>query len=106
MTTLMQLIEQAKALAGESTCERDGHDWQMNGGRPCPTGNGNCSQAVYVCARCGDTDYGDTEDWPGMTDCRAACGDSMTGWRPYWYEVEYVTEDAARSEEEQHSPGR
>jgi hypothetical protein len=84
MKGLMYLVEQAKALAGESTCERDGHDWQTEGGRRCPTGNENCSQSAYVCARCGETDYGDDEDGPGMTDCQATCGDSMTGWRPGW----------------------
>ena len=87
MPTLMQLVEQARALAGESTCECDGHDWQTDGGRPCPTGNDECGQAVYVCARCGDMDYGTDPDGPGIRDCRSACGDSMTGWRRDWYEM-------------------
>lgn len=59
----------------------DGHDWESDGGRSCPTGCEMCSQTVYRCRRCGVYDYGDDEDGPGMLDCKSACGDSMNGWQ-------------------------
>ena len=57
MSTLQQLIGEAKALAGEDACAVLGHEWRSIGGRACPRtvedgGRGNASQAVYVCARC------------------------------------------------------
>jgi hypothetical protein len=39
-----------------------------------------CSQTVYVCRSCGEYDYGN-KGGPAETDCMAACGDSMMGWR-------------------------
>ena len=90
MQTLQHLIAHATDLGGENLCA-DGHDWQSDGGRPCPTGNDECGQAVYRCARCGEYDYGTDPDGPGMTDCQAACGDSMTGWRLDWYELSEMT---------------
>ena len=88
MRELMKLVEEAKYLAGaETTCQAVGHDWQTDGGRSCPTGNDRCSQPVFVCSRCGAHDYGDDDDGPGKTECRRTCGDSMTGWRPDWFEV-------------------
>lgn len=59
----------------------DGHDWESDGGRSCPTGCEMCSQTVYRCRRCGVYDYGDDENGPGMLDCKSACGDSMNGWQ-------------------------
>lgn len=88
MNTLMHLIHEARALAGEDTCAL-GHAWETDGSRGCPTGNMECGQAVYRCARCGAYDYGTDPDGPGMTDCQATCGDSMLGWRPWdWCEDE------------------
>lgn len=36
VTTLYQLIEQAKAATGDGLCSAVGHDWQSIGGRACP----------------------------------------------------------------------
>jgi hypothetical protein len=82
MTGLLQsLIKSAKEDARPQFACADGdHHWQSEGGRSCPMGAEGCSQAVYRCAICGIHDYGDG-DGPGATDCRAACGDSMMGWR-------------------------
>jgi hypothetical protein len=41
----------------------------MDGGRPCPKGSKNCSQAVYQCFWCGTYDYGE-EGGPGYEDCK------------------------------------
>ena len=79
MQALKFLIAEAQALANNDPCAED-HDWQQEGNRGCPTGSQNCGQPVFRCARCGEYDYGDTADGPGMIECRAACGDSMTGW--------------------------
>lgn len=73
MTTLQQLIGQAKALAGDDACAVLGHQWKSVGGRCCPRtveqgGGGNASQTVYVCARCPAEDYGDPGG-PGHRDC-------------------------------------
>lgn len=73
MSTLRQLASQAAALAGDDTCAL-GHDWETDGGRACPYDytdeiHGDCTgQAVYVCARCGDTDYGDPGG-PAFNEC-------------------------------------
>lgn len=45
-----------------------GHDWQHEGGRPCPRGVENCSQPVFVCSRCGAQDYGEPGG-PGTEAC-------------------------------------
>lgn len=82
MTDLLQnLISSAKEEVRPTyACEVGDHHWKSEGGRDCPTGACGCSQSVYRCAICGTYDYGDAEG-PGATDCRAACGDSMMGWR-------------------------
>lgn len=73
MTTLLQLIEQAKAAAGGGLCAAVGHDWRSIGGRVCPRApddalGSRCSQTVYECARCEEVDYGDPGG-PGYRDC-------------------------------------
>lgn len=83
--SLGQLVEQARALAGAGTCEASGHDWATIGGRTCPhqlrhlddaaAGDDACasqdyrSQPVYMCARCGEFDYGEPGG-PGWHDCQ------------------------------------
>ncbi len=62
--SLNRLIAEASVLAGgQHQCAELGHDWQPEGGRPCPRSSdeyqGNCSQTVYVCASCGEIDYGE-----------------------------------------------
>lgn len=79
---LLSLIASARDEARPvHACAGGDHHWVSEGGRPCPMGADGCSQAVYRCGICGVYDYGKGEDSPGETDCRAACGDSMTGWQ-------------------------
>jgi len=71
---------QLDAMPAISPCA-DHHHWTTDGGRSCQMGADGCSQTVYRCTVCGVIDYGDDDDGPGVTDCKAACGDSMMGWR-------------------------
>lgn len=75
MTNLRHLITEAEALAGAVTCAA-GHAWETEGGRSCPKGLSDgrnpCSQAVYVCARCGAEDYGDAGG-PAHRECFTEC---------------------------------
>lgn len=70
--SISQLVEQAKELGGNSLCSVDGHDWQTDGGRCCPKGHEDCSQPVYVCGRCGLSDYGD-RGGPAYHECFNRC---------------------------------
>jgi hypothetical protein len=82
MDDLLRLIDGARADAAPARLAcADGHHWQTEGGRACPQGAEGCSQAVYRCAVCGTYDYGSGADSPGEIDCKAACGDSLQGWR-------------------------
>ena len=76
MSTLQQLVGQARALANDHPCKAHGHAWQSIGGRVCPhpdeVGSGRCSQTVYECERCGLVDYGE-RGGPGAADCVASC---------------------------------
>lgn len=69
---LQHLIAEARALANDHPCETTGHLWETEGGRRCPRGSENCSQAVYRCARCGEWDYGQPGG-PGAQDCARPC---------------------------------
>lgn len=56
MQLLQLLIQEAKGLTTPpALCS---HYYKMEGGRSCPKGYCDCSQAVYVCELCGTTDYG------------------------------------------------
>ena len=69
---LKDLIAEAAALGGGNLCAA-GHDWESEGGRTCPKYEfSGCSQAVYVCRRCGVHDYGD-EGGPAHRECFAEC---------------------------------
>lgn len=86
---LLLLCREATQLLTQITAPcNDGHDWESDGGRSCPTGCEMCSQAVYRCRRCGVHDYGDDKDGPGMRDCKRICGESLTGWHrwPSYYD--------------------
>ena len=53
-------------------CER-GHDWQSIGGcnAGCDPDYCGCSVPVNVCARCGDSDYGDNDEAEKVrADCK------------------------------------
>jgi len=71
---LVELVEQARVLAGDESvsCAIVGHVWKSNGGRSCPKGLYDCSQTVYECARCGDTDYGE-RGGPAHLECFTHC---------------------------------
>lgn len=74
---LRNLIAEARSLANDHPCISSGHDWKSEGGRPCPRSGtdgecGHSSQAVYVCARCGQYDYGEPGG-PGHADCERGC---------------------------------
>ena len=57
------LIRAASTELGSDACRAGKHDWQTMGGRGCPhpedIGEGICTQTVYVCRTCGNTDYGE-----------------------------------------------
>lgn len=68
-------------------CERDGHDWVADGGRPCPmvdqetpcparnlfcSSQGFPSQPVFKCSRCPAIDYGE-RGGPGFEHCQTEC---------------------------------
>jgi len=71
---LVQLVEQARVLAGDESvsCAVVGHDWQSAGGRQCPKDRCGCSQTVYVCRRCEDQDYGE-RGGPAHRECFTDC---------------------------------
>jgi hypothetical protein len=83
--TLQRLIAEARVLAGGAhECAVLDHDWRSQGGRRCPrlldAHESPCSQTVYVCRACGDTDYGDAGG-PGFRDCFIK-GPCSTGCTP------------------------
>jgi hypothetical protein len=75
-TALQHIIAEARALANDGPCAA-GHTWMTEGGRPCPHygTDRECdhrSQAVYVCVKCGQYDYGEPGG-PGHADCQRSC---------------------------------
>ena len=72
MIELRALIAEAALLGGDNLCAA-GHAWESDGGRACALGDGNCSQAVYRCTRCGEWDYGEPGG-PGAEDCARCAG--------------------------------
>lgn len=68
MSALLQhLIAEARGLANDHPCTQ-AHLWESIGGKHC-TDCGD-SKAVYVCARCGQCDYGERE--PCGSECDLA----------------------------------
>ena len=80
--TLPQLVAQARL---DDVCQH-GHDWQTDSARGCQRhedeGLETCqgSQSCYVCARCGEIDYGE-RGGPGYADCVTYCGRDTTSRR-------------------------
>lgn len=74
MTEALQaLIRQAGTELGSDACRAGRHTWVSDGGRACPHDlTDRCSQAVYTCSVCGDTDYGEPGG-PGDADCERHC---------------------------------
>ena len=83
---LEALVRQASTELGSEACRAGLHQWFSIGGRGCPHPQdigshsiGGCSQAVYECATCGDTDYGE-RGGPGWADCRDGCTHGGRGY--------------------------
>ncbi len=72
LLSLAELITEATMLAGYGHPCHAGHAWETAGGRSCPRGGENSSQAVYRCVRCGEWDYGEPGG-PGHADCARPC---------------------------------
>jgi hypothetical protein len=85
MSGLAESLEAARAevarlerIAATATCREMGCNMQHVGGMNCGCEGGCCSVPVYVCSRCGDSDYGDN---PEAFEKRAACAvDEQEGW--------------------------
>lgn len=72
VTELCTLIDRINSNE-ETACTRDGHDWKQEGGRHCVwCYQGDESMPVFVCSRCGETDYGDREG-VGFKHCKENC---------------------------------
>lgn len=79
MSTLDELITAAITLAGgEETCYAN-RVWRTEGGRHCPIGWNDCSQAVYVDLATGAHDYGEPGG-PGHADCQRHCPHGHEPW--------------------------
>jgi hypothetical protein len=75
MPELADKLEAARAevarlerIAATATCREIGCDMRHTGGRNCGCDDGCCSVPVYVCARCGDSDYGDNAEADATRD--------------------------------------
>ena len=83
MNTLAEKLEDARAevvrlerIAATATCREMGCDMRHSGGANCGCEGGSCSVPVYVCARCGDCDYGDNQEaLSTRTECARWIGD-------------------------------
>jgi hypothetical protein len=77
MQVLNDLITAAVQLAGaDDTVSHGVALWKSEGGRRCPLGWEECSQAVYVDLKTGAYDYGEPGG-PGHTDCVRTCSHGM-----------------------------
>jgi hypothetical protein len=86
--TLADLIRRASTELGSDACAGGRHDWHSVGGRGCPHpedigADANCSQAVYECRTCGQTDYG-YSGGPGHEDCMG-CRDKWRATDQGWW---------------------
>jgi hypothetical protein len=73
MKRLDELVTAAVALAGGEAISRRARLWTQEGGRSCPKGYSDCSQAVYVDIGSGEYDFGEP-DGPAHDDCFVDCG--------------------------------
>lgn len=77
MQALNELITAAVQLAGaDNLASHNARLWQMEGGRACPLGWGDCSQPVYVDLKTSAYDYGE-RGGPGHADCARNCRHGM-----------------------------
>lgn len=70
----LQALKIIESLPPENgfPCHEIGHDWKSIGGRGCPKHASHCSQTVYVCSRCKETDYG-YFGGPAHKECFTEC---------------------------------
>ena len=78
---LNDLINGAIQLAGGNLTSHNARLWQSDGGRSCPLGWSDCSQAVYVDIKTGEYDYGEPGG-PGNADCARYCKHGRLPPRP------------------------
>ncbi len=77
MLALNELITAAVQLAGaDDLVSHNRALWQMVGGRACPIGWGDCSQAVFENIKTGAYDYGEPGG-PGYAECVRSCRHGM-----------------------------
>jgi hypothetical protein len=69
---LEALVREAGTILASAACEDGVHDWESEGGRACPKGWCDCSQAVLRCRTCGDYDYGE-RGGPAHEHCFGVC---------------------------------
>lgn len=77
----MQLLNRLITAAMELACDdgRVSHGsrlWESIGGRQCPLGWADCSQAVYIDIKTGEYDYGEPGG-PGHAVCTDTCSHGM-----------------------------
>jgi hypothetical protein len=73
-------VARLERYAATATCREVGCDMQHAGGRNagCSEWGCCCSVPVYVCTRCGDSDYGDNAE---AVERRAECADRTASAR-------------------------
>lgn len=76
LPTIENMISEAIFLAGGDAIYHKGKLWVSEGGRSCPLGWDDCSQAVYIDQLSGEYDYGEIGG-PGHTDCLNNCSHGM-----------------------------
>lgn len=69
-------VARLERYAAGASCREIGCDMEFSGGKNCGCENGACSVPVYICTRCGDSDYGDNAE---AVERRAACSDRTEG---------------------------
>lgn len=90
---LEQAIAEAAALGAGDLCAA-GHQWESEGGRPCPHSDSrercvSASQPVFRCVVCNRYDYGELGG-PGAEACARPCStrwcDTLAGMEEAWEE--------------------
>jgi hypothetical protein len=83
VSALAEELEAARAevarlerIATTATCREMGCNMKHSGGMNCGCDGGCCSVPVYVCTRCGDSDYGDNLE---ALERRTACAQMDEG---------------------------
>lgn len=68
-------VARIKREIAQGPCREYGHDWNSTGGANAGCRDlCSCSVPVYVCTKCGDSDYGDNAE---ATETREKCADRL-----------------------------